>query len=363
MKILTFRTVLALSITAGGGALPLIASCGSSTPSGLSNYGSSGSTGSSGSGGSRGSGSSSATDNGSGGMDATLVMYDGAPSMVVADGGLGCTTPNGLPIRFNPMYSGYDGTHNYQIPTFVPGTDPSKLTWGSTDPTMVNIQSYTGRPGVMLTTRKAGDVTIVAFITGTTTCGTAPLHIEQYTTAEWDLGNARYNNGNALVYDPDAAGVSTMGFDGNFPEGGFDASGFDSGLSCAMAQGLSNPFEKPPAACTNCHGTMSNGMLFGMTLFKDVQHTPEQTGGFSEADLANVFVNGTIPPGGYFDNSLVPYCLWHQAHTWRDIDTPEKQKGMEAYLRSLTPMEQVGCFELFYSNNCSDGGLGTGTGD
>jgi hypothetical protein len=375
MNLLSFRTVLALAIAAGGGALPLIASCGNTTPAGLDN-GSSGSTASGSSsgsshsggsgqpdGGSSGSGSSGGTsDDGSGGVDATLVMYDGPPPMIVADAGLGCTTPNGLPIRFNPMYSGYDGTHNYQIPTFVPGTDPSKLTWGSTDPTMVNIQPYTGRPGVMLTTKKAGDVTIVAFITGTTTCGTAPLHIEQFTADDWNIGSARYNNGNPLVLNIDAG---DSGFDGSLPEGGIDAAGFDAADLCAQVKQMmiGNPFEGPmPAACTNCHGTMSNGMLFGMTLFKDVQHTPEQTGGFSEADLTNVFVSGTVPPGGYFDTSIVTYCLWNEFHRWTDIDTPAKQKGMRAYLRSLTPMEQVGCFELF-SMNCSDGGFGTGTGD
>ena len=100
-------------------------------------------------------------------------------------------------------------------------------------------------------------------------------------------------------------------------------------------------------ACTNCHGATSSGKLFGMTLFSDIGHTPEQTGGFSEDDLTNAFYNATIPDGGTFDQHIVPYCVWHQIHLWRDIDTPEKQAGMRAYLRSLTPQEQAGCFELF----------------
>ena len=123
-----------------------------------------------------------------------------------------------------------------------------------------------------------------------------------------------------------------------------------------MYQNLTNPFENPPAACTNCHGDMSNGTLFGMTLFNDVQHTPEQTGGFSEDDLTNAFVNGTIPDGGYYSEAIIPYCFWHKAHTWRDISTPEGQKGMRAYLRSLVPQEQLGCFELFNAGSCADGG-------
>jgi hypothetical protein len=295
-------------------------------------------------------------------------MYDGTPSRVVAEAGVECTTPNGLAIRYNPMFSGYDGVHTYQVPTFVQGMDPSLLTWGSTDPSMVDIQPYAGRPGMILTAKKAGDVTIVATVTGTSTCGTAPLHIEAYTPDEWDLGNSRYNNGNPLsITLPDGSVVDGALPDGApIPDGALaDVLAGDAADLCAQAMTYGNVFESPPAACTNCHGTMSNGMILGMTAFMDVQHTPEQTGGFSESDLTNVFVNGTVPPGGYFDNSIIDYCTWHSFHTWSDIDTPEKQKGMNAYLRSLTPMEQVGCFELFTvgSPMCSDGGLGTGTGD
>jgi hypothetical protein len=392
MKLFSFRTLTVLAMAIGS-AISAFAACGGDdsnpllTRSGIDSSVSA----SSGSGGSSGnsSGSNNSSDAQAGkdstvgntadagadtGFDAAslLVMYDGPPSMVVTDAGLGCTTPNGLTIRFNPMYSGYDGVHTYQVPTFVPGMDPSMLTWGSTDPTMVDIQPYTGRPGMMLTTKKPGDVVIVAFVTGTSTCGTAPLHIEQYTTDEWQLGSDRYNNGNPLSISQadgaaiDSSGPPTLPDGAPFDAAGFDANSIDANDFCArlMAMNATNPFENPPAACTNCHGTMSNGMLFGMSLFMDVQHTPEQTGGFSEDDLTNVFVNGTIPPGGYFDNGILDYCIWHQLHTWTDIDTPEKQKGMRAYLRSLTPMEQVGCFDIFTSSTpmCSDGGFGTGTG-
>src|SRR5258708_26594499 len=127
------------------------------------------------------------------------------------------------------MFSGYDGVHPYKVPTFGPGVDPSKLTWGSTDPSMVDIQPYAGRPGVMLTTKKAGDVTIVASVTGTSMCGTAPLHIEAYTQADWDLGNGRYNNGNPLNLGNLSKFVDADipdGWDGAIPDGcvvGYDA--------------------------------------------------------------------------------------------------------------------------------------------
>jgi hypothetical protein len=291
-----------------------------------------------------------------GGDDATLVSYDGPPPNV--DGGhLLCATPDGLPIKFNPMYSGFDGVHTYQIPSFVEGVDPGSVTWGSSDPTMVELQPYVS--GIMITTKKAGDVTIVANSGGK--CGSAPLHITSFTADQWMTGSNRYNSPGGLNICLDAGGLYDVeipdGWDGN--TAGFDASGYlsaDAGNCMNLPAGLTNPFEcVPPPACTNCHGSVGNGMLFGKTLFSDVSHTPEQTGGFSDTELINVFVHGTVPPGGYFDPSIICYSNWHQIHTWFDISTPAEQTGMVAYLRSLTPKEQFGCLELFNMNAC-DGG-------
>lgn len=316
-------------------------------------------TGSSGSNASSGSGSSGTStdlDAGTtgGGSDATLVTYDGPPPNV--DGGtLSCATPDGLAIKYNPMYSGFDGTHSYQIPTFVQGVDPGSITWGSSDPSMVAFQPYVR--GVLITTKKAGDVTIVA--QSGSMCGSSVLHIAQYTVDEWNIGNSRYNNSMALMINPESGIPADANF-ANFDASGFDASGFDAAAICGFLDSgrFVNPFGNTTPACTNCHGAGSNGKLFGMTLFMDIAHTPEQTGGFSEDQLTNVFVNGTIPEGGTFDNTITQYCIWHEAHLWTDIDTPEKQAGMRAYLRSLPPQEQTGCFELFNSNACAnaDGG-------
>ena len=364
MKLNPFRTFLALAVATSAVMLPAIAasSCGSSGPSGLGNQNgstsSSGSVGSSSSGGSSGSGSSSGGSDG-GEMDATmgLVTYDGPPPNV--DGGhLLCATPDGIPIKFNPMYSGFDGVHSYQVPSFVEGVDPASVTWGSSDPTMVDMQPYV--TGIMITTKKAGDVTIVA--RSGSMCGTAPLHITQFAADDWNAGNSRYHSAGGLnicieagIYDanvPDA-------FDGNFT--GIDASGYlmgDGGNCMNLPANLTNPFEcaPPPPGCTNCHGDVGNGMLFGMNLFTDVAHTPEQTGGFSDSQLVDVFVHGTVPAGGYFDNSIICYSNWHQVHTWWDINTPAQQKGVVAYLRSLTPHQQLGCFDLLAAPKCADGG-------
>jgi hypothetical protein len=287
-------------------------------------------------------------------MDSGLITYDGPPPNV--DGGmLTCATPDGLTIKFNPIYSGFDGTHTYQVPVFVEGVDPGQVTWGSSDPTMVHFDPYVR--GIMITTRKAGDVTIIATSGGK--CGSAPLHIAQYTVDEWNLGNARYNNSTPLMINPEAGISADANF--NIPDGyTFDASAFDAAVICKYIAeaGSLDIFGNETPACTNCHGMGASGQLFGMTLFNDVAHTPEQTGGYSEDQLTNVFYNGVIPEGGTFDPSIVPYCVWQTDHKWRDIDTPDKQTGMRAYLRSLTPMEQTGCFELFKANACAaaDGG-------
>jgi hypothetical protein len=347
MKLLSLRSLAVLAF-ATGAALSAVIACSSNSGSDQLLPGAM----DSGQGGSADSTTSSSSgggpsDDGGPGMDATLVMYDGPPP-VIADGGQVCATPDGLTIKFNPVYSGFDGVHTYQVPVYVAGVDPGSVTWGASDPTMVSLQPYV--TGVMITTRRAGDVTIVATVGSK--CGSAPLHITAFTADDWNTGSMRYNNGNPLNFDNDAApGVAQL-IMGGFDASAYDASDYD---ACGFASMLSNPFESPPAACTNCHGDMSNGKLFGMTLFSDVQHTPEQTGGFSDDQLTNVFVNGTIPPGGYFDNSIIPYCDWHAAHTWQDISTPAEQKGMLSYLRSLTPQEQVGCFELF-TTQCADGG-------
>ena len=104
----------------------------------------------------------------------------------------GCTD-GGLSVAFNPMYSAFDGTHTYAIPAVVYGS-AGKVTW-SADSTMVGMQADPERPNeVLIQTLKVGDV-IINVQSDDGKCGSAPLFISQAAVSDWEIGNARYNDG------------------------------------------------------------------------------------------------------------------------------------------------------------------------
>src|SRR5580700_4686299 len=157
-----------------------------------------------------------------------------------------CTT-GGLTIAFNPMYSAYDGKHIFQVPALVVGSN-SPVTW-SADTSMVEMQADSERPNeILIQVVRAGKTTIVAQ-SSDGKCATAPLTITAVKESDWEIGNARYNDGTSLHLN--AA-----------PKGG-------SGSVLEPGNGMPGP------ACTNCHGETATG-----SEFTDVSHTPEQTGGF-----------------------------------------------------------------------------------
>jgi hypothetical protein len=202
------------------------------------------------------------------------------------------------------MNSAYDGVHRFQIPAVVNGINPDAITWSASDPSMVDMQDTDD--GVMITMRKAGTTNIIA--TAGTLCGTSLLTITQASPDDWTAGNARYNDG--IVLPP-----------GGRPGGG---GGGDGGVS-----------QRTMAACTNCHGdTATNGQ------FRTVAHTPQQTGGFTDSQLIDIFTKGMVPAGGYFDESIVSKTAWSAFHRW-DM-TAAEAKGMVVYLRALTPTPQSG---------------------
>jgi hypothetical protein len=181
--------------------------------------------------------------------------------------------------------------------------------WGASDPSKVSIETNTvnfgsGNPSyanAMVTTQAAGDVYIVAQSNGK--CGATILHITEATQNDFTIGSERYTSG--IILTPVSTGQLAH------LDGGNDV------------------------ACTNCHGPTAMNASY-----QTVEHTPLQTGGFSDDDLIGIFTMGMVPPGGYFDNSIVRQNRWAMFHRW--TMTPDQAKGMVVYLRSLTPAPQTG---------------------
>lgn len=316
--------------------------------------------------------------------DGARTTSDGGASAPGADGGVtlppadagalstqpgSCANPT-IPIIFAPMYSAFipgSAGQTFAVPAVT--ADGNAATWSLSDPTQGHLQLQSFQigdvlaPGVLITVEgtgnDAGQVTVVA-TEGGGACGSSVLTLTTNTVDDWNIGNARYNDGVALHLGragggdggargvpPDGgfeAGVGREGFgDGGFPEGGF------AGLLPPTADGGSYFETDGGTACTNCHGpTATNGP------YKTVSHTPEQTGGFSDTDLQNIIWNGEVPDGGYFNPSVLittcdggPTCtaqaraLWHSFHQWTDI-TSDELPGVICYLRSLTPEAQNG---------------------
>jgi hypothetical protein len=233
----------------------------------------------------------------------------------------GCANPS-LEILFSPMYSAYDGVHPFKVPAVVNSINASVVSWSAEDPSLVDTTPDPSTGGIMLTMRKAGTTKIVANAGGL--CGVATLTVAQATPDDWMVGSARYNNGIVLT---------------SLPGGG--RGGGDAGAT--------------EAACTSCHGDTAT-----MGLFKTVSHTPQQTGGFSDDDLIRIFTMGMVPPGGYFDESVVNYQTWQRFHRWQM--TAEQAKGVIVYLRSLTPQSQAGMRGDFGGGRGDGGRRGGGDG-
>jgi hypothetical protein len=244
-----------------------------------------------------------------------------------------CSHPNSIQILFNPMYSAFipgSNLQSFQVPAIVQGVSGANVVWSSSDSTAAMLQPDPQTGGTTITVLKPGTVTINAVI-GSDLCGSAPLTVTSNTEADWMAGNARYNNGTALI-NPFA--MMMGGGDGGMPQGP-PPGGF-------MIPSESDPSPLEPAdggpgpACTNCHGpTATTG------IFQGVEHTPEQTAGFSDQQLIDIVVNGIIPDGGTYDNNIIPYQYWQFFHKWRDL-TPAQRTGIVVYLRSLTPAPQDG---------------------
>ena len=212
---------------------------------------------------------------------------------------------NELGVVFGPdMYSAYieGSSHQFQLPAITVGAGGGGIKWSASDPSMVLIEPDTTTGGVRLTMRRAGEVTITANARGE--CGASTLHITAATEAEWQAGNARYNNMNPLPAIP---------LDGGIP-----------------SRSASNAFDPPgmPPACTNCHGAKATSSFFWTT-----SSTPQQAGGFSDQQLIDLFTKGVVPMDVGGNPVTPPFSYFH---SWSDI-MGEQARSMVVYLRSLSP--------------------------
>jgi hypothetical protein len=233
----------------------------------------------------------------------------------------------------------------FQIPAIVAAS--GDVTWTASDPTAVKWQpnpdlTANGYNGITITVLAAPSSPVTITAQSGTLCGSALLNITSATAQDWEIGNARYNNGTSLrlpMFGPGDGGPPPMG------------------PPPMLQPDAGSPFEQGDGgpACTNCHGPTAT-----MGFLDDVSHTPEQTGGFSDTDLIDIILHGVVPDGGYFDPNIISPANWHMLHQWSDI-TPDQQKGIVVYLRSLTPAAQKGAVN-FGGFGARGGGAGMGPG-
>jgi hypothetical protein len=234
---------------------------------------------------------------------------DGDGDVTVMEGDDNEPVGDDLDLYFNPMYSAYDGEHDFKIPAIVQGVQ--RVRWSALPADAVDMVPDSATGGVLITTRKPGTVKIIA--RAGLLSGSADLFITDATPADWATGNDRYNNMIPFPeFDIPDGGIEIP--DGGFGDGGFDAGGF------TIPNDLS---------CRNCHGAGAEAL--------DVEHTPQQTGGYSDEDLINIFTAGTKPPGAQFHTAF-PESIYVRFHTWDATDA--EKKGIVVYLRSLEPKSQ-----------------------
>jgi hypothetical protein len=196
-------------------------------------------------------------------------------------------------ILFSPMYTAYDGEHTFSVPAVVNGY--SGVVWEAEDPSMVDLVQE--GDAVMITSRKAGTTRIIARAGDLS--GSAEINITEADPSLWAIGETRYNN--------------------EIPLPNFDP-------SMVMGMGFTIPDD---LSCRNCHGSGAEAL--------SVEHTPQQTGGYSDEQLIAIFTMGQKPPTAGW-KSGIPEAIYTRLHTWEA--TEEEKQGIVVYLRSLTPASQ-----------------------
>jgi hypothetical protein len=235
-------------------------------------------------------------------------------------------TGDSLDIQFPKMYSAFEPGHTYAIPAKVEGV--KHLTWTADPEDAVDFSPGDDASSILITIKKAYDTDVTITATSGNLSGTAPLHITSATADNWTEGSQRYNNGVVIQRGKPDGGWAT-----HPPDGGH--------------------FEKkidPSLACTNCH---DNGK-------QDVEHTPQQAGGYSDDDLVKIMTQATKPEG--VPMRVVTQEQWSKFHKWSM--SPDEQKGLIVYLRSKTPKSQgeVDFGDILHAHKGGPGGGGGGGG-
>jgi hypothetical protein len=216
-----------------------------------------------------------------------------------------------LSIQFATMYSAFDGMHDFKLPAVVTGV--KKVKWSVSDPSIASIETQTDG-SAMITVLAAGTVDIIAKAGSIT--GKAPLTITQSQDNEWEAGNQRYNNGTVLTRPMKGQGEGDGGGGGGYEGGGGGGGG---------------GYKDKQLSCTNCHGA---GADKGSG---DVEHTPTQTGGYSDDQLVTIFTKGQ-KPAGVPQRVMMNKAQWSKLHQWQMDEYAVK--GIVVYLRSLEPKSQ-----------------------
>jgi hypothetical protein len=211
----------------------------------------------------------------------------------------------GLQILFPTAYSAFDGVHEFKLPATVSGVKGVK--WSVSDPNLVDLEPSTSGSDVMMTMKGVGQVTI--FAKAGSLKSSASLTIREATADQYEAGKARYNDG--VVWQ----------------KGG---------------PNKDDP-QRKLLACTNCHQGQA-----------DVEHTPTQTGGYSDQDLINIFTKGQKPDG--IPQRVMPFERWHQLHQWQMTDV--ERDGLIVYLRALPPKSQGPVDFMGRGGGHRDGGSG-----
>jgi len=229
-------------------------------------------------------------------------------------------------ISFSPMYSAFDGTHEYAVTPSVPSaaensqdSDPvmaGTVKW-EVDGAFVKQDEFPElTAGAKLTTKKAGNTVVkvtAKTLAGVQVRGESKLTISEAKQTEWDAGEARYNNGMMIPWMRPTMAAQGEGI-------------------CGLPITIELPTS---AACGNCHNSM-NAI--------SVEHTPTQTAGYSNEELVNIFTTGAKPAGGTFNSPFLrmapmPDCIYSEFHTWEMTD--DEKKGIVWKLRSITPRVQA----------------------